>query len=145
MFNQNYNLFYSLHSSVIVNYAKPFSANKPLGSLPKKFSKFKNNSYQITHDEIIELRNKSIAHSDISLRKVYISPKDSPIFLTGMKSNNLTFLVKNTCFNQSKYEIIFELGNTIIKNLYIEAGSLLQEIFGNIDLEPETIELEFDI
>src|SRR5918996_3908931 len=47
------------------------------GPLPKKWSKFQSDSLKRLHDELIELRHQTIAHSDAAVRHVYVYPPNT--------------------------------------------------------------------
>src|SRR5207249_2371933 len=65
--------------AIVISYARPFTANKPLGSLPAKWGRFDNSQFQEVHDTLLRLRNKFVAHSDPYERSVFIVPPFVPI------------------------------------------------------------------
>ncbi len=62
-----------LHASAIA-YGRPFSDNHPLGALPRRFSTFDDARLVETHDLLLDLRNKFVAHSDQLERRVEVIP-----------------------------------------------------------------------
>lgn len=72
-------LYYSIFTATIVCYARPFTNNKPYGSLPKRYGKFKNDLQTRTHQEIMSARHELIAHSDMTVRRAKIVPKGAVI------------------------------------------------------------------
>ena len=67
-------LWIPLQDAAIISYARPFTANKPFGPLPKAYATFDSPSLQKIHDNVIELRHKTIAHSDAHVRRVVVVP-----------------------------------------------------------------------
>jgi len=141
LLNKNYDLFISLHTSIIVNYAKPFTDNKPLGRLPKKFSSFQDSTYQEMHKQLIDLRNQFVAHSDYNMRKVHIYPKNTQLMKTGHFASGLGFTVSSIILDKALYEKIFEVGKYLINLLYKDVFQLLDELFDNQFLPNHSFEL----
>ena len=67
-------LWFPLQDAIVVSYARPFTGNRPLGSPAPEWSVFGDPKLQSLHDDLIELRHKTIAHSDAAIRRVLIVP-----------------------------------------------------------------------
>lgn len=67
-------LWFPLQAAIVVSYARPFTGNRPLGPLAPEWSVFDDPELQSLHDDLIELRHKTIAHSDAVIRRVLIVP-----------------------------------------------------------------------
>lgn len=67
-------LWIPLQEVSIVSYARPFTANRPYGPLPSEWGLFDNPREQTLHDDLIESRNRLVAHSDAGMRKVTVIP-----------------------------------------------------------------------
>ena len=52
------------------SYAKPFTVNAGLGSASKKWYRFEDKSLQAYHEELLNYRNKLVAHSDSEMTQV---------------------------------------------------------------------------
>lgn len=138
-------LYYPLLNALIVCYSRPFSPNKPLGSLKKKWHKFNNPDFQEIHEEILELRDKVVAHSDLEVRRVHIYPRGTPLpeLGKGMKSGG-SLSVSSYYLPLEMFPVIrdacFDLG-TRLNNEVERALSLL---LASQDYPPEHVELTFD-
>ena len=67
-------LYRALSTSLIVSYARPFTANRPHGALSREWGRFGDDYLQHVHDWMLETRNQSRAHSDGRARIVRIIP-----------------------------------------------------------------------
>ncbi len=67
-------LFFPLLQASAIAYGRPFSRNTPLGRIPSNFARFSEPELSTTHELLLELRNKFVAHSDQLLRDVEIIP-----------------------------------------------------------------------
>jgi hypothetical protein len=140
-------LYFPLLNAIVVCYSRPFSTNRPFGSLPNKWHKFANKKYQALHEKLIDLRDKIIAHSDLEIRKVYIYPKGTFIGKNGqreLKTANLGVAITNTVLPVEVFSDIratcFDLG----LRLNAEVEKQLHSLYGNTSFPPGQFELEFD-
>lgn len=62
-------LYYPLYSSLIVCYTRPFTNNKPYGSLGIKWYTSEDNSHNEMHRKPLTARHELIAHSDLIVNK----------------------------------------------------------------------------
>src|SRR5437773_2561704 len=69
-----HDLYQPLFHAIAISYARPFTANRPLGSLPAKWSRYANPGFQEAHDQLLSVRNQFVAHSDQDERTVQIVP-----------------------------------------------------------------------
>lgn len=67
-------LWFPLQDAIVVSYARPFTGNRPLGPLAPEWSVFDDPELQRLHEDLVELRHKTIAHSDAVIRRVLIVP-----------------------------------------------------------------------
>lgn len=65
---------YGLETACVVCYVRPFTDNEGLGPLVGKLCKYDNPDYQTLHDDLVVLRNKIFAHSDINYRMMSLHP-----------------------------------------------------------------------
>lgn len=61
---------YGLETACVVCYVRPFTDNEGLGPLSGKLCEYDNPEHQTLHSDLIALRNKIFAHSDINYRKM---------------------------------------------------------------------------
>jgi len=136
-------LYFPLLTAIIVCYSRPFSNNKPFGPLAKKWHAFDNAQLAETHKKILQLRDKTIAHSDLEIRKVFIFPKGTLIGNAGLRSG-LGVTVRDIALPLKIFPVIkatcLDLGSRL--NLAVEKE--LQALFGSKELPPKEFELTFD-
>jgi len=68
-------LWAPLQDAALVSYARPFTSNKPFGKLPSRYEQFDSLDLRQLHQQILELRHKTIAHSDLKIRSVIVVPR----------------------------------------------------------------------
>jgi hypothetical protein len=137
-------LYIPLVNAIIVCYSRPFSRNKPLGSLPKKWHGFDNSRFQEIHEGLLELRNKTVAHSDLEIRKVSVLPKGAPVRETGLRTESLGVIISNRLLPIEIFPEIRNLCLDLGHRLNLEVKEELELLFGDKDLPPEEFELTFD-
>lgn len=136
-------LYFPLLNAIVVCYSRPFSSNKPLGPLPKTWHTFDNQKFAEIHKTILDLRNKTIAHSDLEIRKVLIFPKGTPIGITGLTSG-LGVAVKDILLPLERFPLIEAACLDLGSRLNFEVEKELESLFGSKDLPPKEFELTFD-
>jgi hypothetical protein len=138
---------YPLTTSVIVCYARPFTENKPHGSLPKKWGKFDKSQYQTTHNRLLQARNELFAHSDMNVRKAQIVPSNVPIGIYGdkeLKSPEISTQVNYTLFEIDFFKIVKETNLDIGRRIQAEIDKLIIDLYENMDLPNEAFDLRID-
>ncbi|OPX36027.1 MAG: hypothetical protein B1H12_07970 [Desulfobacteraceae bacterium 4484_190.2] len=114
---------YPLTTSVVVCYSRPFTANKPYGSLPQKWSKFDNQQYQATHEKLLQARHELFAHSDMNVRKAQIVPPNVPLVFDGgqeLKSPQISTQVDYKLFEIDFFKIVRETNLDIGRRIQSE-------------------------
>lgn len=133
-----------LQEAIIVTYSRPFTDNKPLGSLKKSWGIFPNGKLQSVHKKILEARDKQIAHSDLEQNKVSIVPKGVPAPPDNHISSSVMILISSFKFPLAFFEDVEILCSYIGKRLNIEIDSELERLYGKststekFDLDIET-------
>ena len=138
---------YPLTTSVIVCYARPFTANKPYGSLPNKWSKFDNPQYQATHDKLLQDRHELFAHSDMNVRKALIVPPYVPLRIHGgeeWKSPEIGTEVSYTLFELDFFKIVRETNIDIGRRMQTEIDKLIIDLYENMELPNKAFSLRVD-
>jgi hypothetical protein len=114
-------LYWTLHNGIVISYCRPFTRNKPYG--PLDWTEFKTPASEDLHQELLDLRNKCVAHSDHDMRKVFIVPEGSQLFKTNRRNNKLGTAIQNWALPPAKWhevhELCMDVGGTI--NLLVEA------------------------
>lgn len=67
-------LWMPLQDTIVISYARPFTSNKPFGPVDSNYVDNLSGNMKKLHLMLINTRNKLIAHSDLSERKVQITP-----------------------------------------------------------------------
>lgn len=137
-------LYWTLHNGIVVSYGRPFTSNRPFGPLAAKWSEFDNPRFDELHRLLMDLRHKTVAHSDLEMRKVYIVPKGARMFETGKHTEVLGTAVQNWAVPTSTWgdirDLCFELGSSIS----IEVETQLQLLYKAGLYTPQPFELKFD-
>ena len=138
---------YPLTTSVVICYSRPFTANKPYGALPKKWNKFDNPKYQITHDKLLQARHELFAHSDINVRKAMIVPQNIPLIIDGgreLKSPEISTQVTYKLFEIDFFDIVKKTNLDIGMRMQKEIDKLLIDLYANMELPNEIFNLRVD-
>ena len=105
-------LYYPLYAAIVVCYVRPFTNNKPFGSIPKRYNKFPKQEMKKMHNYLIDARHEFIAHSDMSKRRALIVPPK--VTFGKIKDKDIYFSKVGTAINTSflslnKFPEILEL------------------------------------
>jgi hypothetical protein len=132
----------ALHTAMIVSYARPFTHNEPVGQLGKKWRTFAHPNGAGIHEELMRLRHKMVAHSDVTLRRVFIIPKGTDRGPAGI-ADALGTSLRGEVLSEERLRQAeghcYALGSRI--NDYVEDE--LAALYGDLNLPPEKLELEF--
>lgn len=140
-------LYYPLSTAVIICYARPFTANKPYGALPNKWSEFTIPRYKQIHKKLINARNKLMAHSDMEVRKVKILPPKIPLSLKNsdeIKSPKVSTVISYYIFPVDFFNGVKEVNLNIGRRLHEEAEKLVSILYKNMDLPNAMFDLRLD-
>ena len=133
-----------LFHAATVAYARPFSANRPHGPLPARWSRFADASDQHVHDTLIDLRNQFVAHSDQDAREVLIWPPGSRQPGTGVTLTFPWVSVRNRAYPIAFIRAVrahcLELG----RRINAEIDTLMEELYGNRVLPVQPFPLVYD-
>lgn len=133
--------FIPLQESIIVSYSRPFTRNKPYGSLDSKMVSFLDKKFQKLHHMIIDHRNKIVAHSDLKYKKVQIVPpgaskiKGVPTNSTVAVQLSIPKLTINTFRNVEK--LCLSVGGKLDKDI----DDLLAKTYEKIKLPKKPFDL----
>lgn len=132
--------YVALHNAMIVSYGRPFTANRPLGPLAARWTRFENERFCELHKDLLELRHKTVAHSDLELRKVFVVTAGAKLFETGETSNGLGLAVQNWALPQSTISDVRDLCMELGSSLSLEVETELQILYSGL-YAPEPFEL----
>ena len=138
---------YPLTTAVVVCYVRPFTKNRPFGSLTKKWSKFSEVKFKNVHDKLIKARHEIFAHSDMNIRKVQIVPPNVSVIKNGkkeIKSSHIgtqsNFYLFSIDFFKSVRRLILDLGGRLQK----EIDRLINDLYSNLELPNKEFYLRID-
>jgi hypothetical protein len=138
---------YPLTTSVVVCYSRPFTVNKPYGSLPKKWSTFDKPQYQATHEKLLQSRHELFAHSDMNVRKAQIVPPNVPLVIDDgkeLKSQEISTRVSYTLFEIDFFKIARETNLDLGRRMQAEIDKMIIDLYGNMQLPNEAFNLRVD-
>ncbi len=141
-------LLYPLTTAVVVCYTRPFTDNKPYGSLPERYSKFDNPRFKIVHESLIKARHETFAHSDMNVRNAMIVPPN----MSFGKTNKGVELTSPFVGVQVSYHLWLPDFFTDVRTTILALGSRLQKeieelkdcLYSGMELpnEPFTIRID---
>ncbi len=140
-------LYYPLYASIVVCYVRPFTNNKPFGSIPKRFYRFSDQSLKELHNELVDARHEFIAHSDMRLRRALIVPKG--VAFGKINGKDLKFSKTGTAINNTfqpvaKFSEYLKLIIFNEKRIKSDIDKLTNELYGGMDLPRKSFDLKID-
>jgi hypothetical protein len=135
-------LWLSLQEAIVISYGRPFSKNKPFGQLPKAYSEMPNKAMQLTHELLLEARDKEIAHSDADRKKVFIVPIGARMPQGGLASG-VGIATKSSRFSVGFFEKVEQLCLYVGRKIHFEIEKELERLYGNVKGN-DKIQLEID-
>jgi hypothetical protein len=133
-------LWAPLQDAIVISYVRPFTANKPHGPLPEKWSKFESRLQERIHADLIGLRHRVVAHSDGHVRQVIVVPSGVS-YVGGRRSEGVGFAVTSDKLFPDKFAEITDHCQELGSRLYGELRSELERAFTS----PETPRYPFDL
>ena len=137
-------LYWTLHNGIVVSYGRPFTRNRPYGPLDEKWSTFEDPRFAELHALLMDLRHKTVAHSDLAMRKVFIVPAGARMFETGRRNTALGTAVQNWAVPTSTWSEIREHCLELGSSINIEVETELQLLYRGGFYTPQPFELNFD-
>jgi hypothetical protein len=145
---KDFRLYDALSCAMIVCYARPFKKSKPLGRLPDEWSKFARSEFQDAHDDLVDARDRFIAHSDMTIRQVSICGPgtragQTELFL-GRDPGDIGVSISTQQFGPERLEVIEATILDLGTRLDATKQHALDELYGGMDLPRGAFELRFD-
>jgi hypothetical protein len=140
-------LYYPLYSAIVICYSRPFTQNKPFGSLSKRWYQFPDSLLKATHDELLKARRELIAHSDMSVKETIIVPPNIVICQKDNKpvvSDYISVQTTTYCYPRSLFENTKMLCQYQGRRMSDEVDSILEELYGGMDLPTTSFKLRMD-
>lgn len=140
-------LYYPLFTAIVICYARPFTNNKPFGSLPDKWGKFMDPAQQELHDSLIKTRHELVAHSDYSVRKAMIVPAGT--LIGRLKERELRSPKIGTQTNYYLFRIpqirkIPLLTSDLGRRVNADIDVALEDLYGGMELPSGKFSLRID-
>lgn len=139
-------LYLPLLQAIVISYARPFIENDGLGVLPKQWSTFENKEFKEAHEFILKYRNELVAHSDTSVRKIQIFSSDAnfgPV-PKGKKMQGPGYALNTYWISLRQVETFYRLCGFQADRLSKEAMSMLDEVYGRMELPNKAFDLRID-
>jgi hypothetical protein len=76
-------LYQPLLQAIAISYGRPFAVSRAGSTIGARWARFDSAQLQETHDKLMELRNKFVAHSDPMERTVQVIPPGVPLYPGG--------------------------------------------------------------
>ena len=137
-------IYLPLYHAVVAAYARPFKRSQPLGKLGDNWAAFGNPRNQATHDRLITLRDKVIAHSDAALRPAEIYPPGSRVPIDGTLVTEASVCLTRPLLDLDQFPAIrttcLDLGNRLEKAV----NDALADLYDGRVLPVEAFPLKFD-
>ena len=129
-------------NAIIICYARPFTRNKPFGSLGEEWKSFSNAKHQQLHEDLIKYRDTMVAHSDFEIRKVVVYPNGVEMEgLSNYKSIGVSATVSTKALTLEHIKDIRELCFDLGKRINEEVDIRLKELFGDESVPKMPIDL----
>ena len=125
----------SLKTAIIICYARPFTDNEQLGALSSGYAHFDDTKHMQIHQNLLEARKKTYAHSDLSARKVTIHPPNNE---NEFFSISVGFLELANFMIKDVKDVIMELDKKISKDIV----DVMKKLFGAEGIPKDSIELK---
>jgi hypothetical protein len=142
--HHRHDLYQPLFHAIAISYARPFTANRPLGSLPAKWSRYTNPRFQEAHDELLSIRNQFVAHSDQDERTVQIVPPY--VIVPGATTHYVTIGVgvRTVGFPVRNFVVVRRMCVDIGRRLEKAINDLLDELYKDKILPAAIFQLTID-
>ena len=133
--------FQPLQDAIVIAYARPFTRNKPYGSLDKKWGEIDDSGLQRLHELILQTRHTLIAHSDKKYRNVQIIPPGTST-IPGIPTNKeIALTVSTKKISMDMFPRIERLCLYVGGRLDKEMFDLLDKLYGNKKLPTKPFDL----
>lgn len=140
-------LYYPLFSAMVVCYARPFTNNRPYGSIPNRYERFESQRHRRIHRQIIDARHELIAHSDMTIRKAQIVPAGTRIGRHGdqdINSAGLGSQVSHYFFTISMFPEVKATAKIFGDRINSDIETLLHELYEGMELPKRPFDLKVD-
>jgi hypothetical protein len=112
--------------TAVVAYARPFTRNRPYGSLPDAWSKFPDPSLRKIHEFLVDARDRYIAHGDV--REIDIVPPQAPL-PDGTPAPDFWAVIKTSWGMTVPFDRTLQLCADLGGRLRLEGDRLLRELY----------------
>ncbi len=134
-------LYYPLFVTIVICYARPFARNNEYGSLGKKWERFPNKVLTGMHKQLLDARNRFVAHSDANARQTEIVPAGCAYPGTNRIQGKATCAVGRFAIPLENFPLAKMNCQYLISNLNSRIDALLDDIVPSLDLQDRPVQL----
>lgn len=134
-------LYYPLFVTIVICYARPFTQNNVYGRLGNKWERFPNKVLTDMHIQLLDARDKFVAHSDANARKTEIIPPGYSYPGTGRIINEATCAVGKFAIHLENFPIAKMNCQHLISGLNSRIDELIAEIVPLLDFQAGPVQL----
>jgi hypothetical protein len=132
-----------LQTAMIICYARPFTDNKPLGRISNEWLRDLAPEQRGLHEDLLYLRKKAVAHTDLAEIKVFIAPPGTTLPGIHQPFERLGTAVRHWALPLGDVEKIRQLCVDVGVTVSLEVETLLQKLYSGRAYPPEAFELHF--
>ncbi|MFQ5714168.1 MAG: hypothetical protein ACE5GU_09060 [Candidatus Scalinduaceae bacterium] len=140
-------LYYPLYAAIVVCYARPFTKNRPYGSLPKRWSQFDSEPMKRTHNKLIKARHELIAHSDMTIREAMIVPPNVAMGAKdgkNLKSPEIGVQTTMYYYPLDFFKNVHKTAHDLGSRLNTEIDKVVEELYGGMELPNAAFKIRID-
>lgn len=138
-------LYQPLLHSIVISYARPFVMTRAGSTIGPKWGRFDCAILQDTHDRLLELRHKFVAHSDPMKRTINVMPPGVPLYEGGEPQfTKPGLIVRDVWYPMEWFDTVSATVLDLGGRLHAEVERMLHELYGNRALPSEPFPLTFD-
>jgi hypothetical protein len=139
--NMGDDFYYPLFVTVVICYARPFTQNNIYGRLGSKWEQFPHQIFTDMHKQLLEARNKFVAHSDANARETSIIPQGYTYPGSGRLVSKPTCAVGRFAIPIENFPIAKRNCQNLISGLNYRIEELLNEIVPVLDFKGGPVQL----
>lgn len=136
-------LYAALAQAVIVNYARPFTKNRPYGRVPGVWPGYASREFTEVHAEVLAERHKVVAHSDADLRYVEVAVPGGRLAQTELFTG-LGAVVSTSTVSLDHFKVLHAASRDLAQRLHVAVEEMLARLYAGLDLPQRSFRLRID-
>ena len=105
-------------TEIVTCYARAFAEAKPLGRLPDSWSRYENGRYQWLHDQLIALRNKTLAYTQLPMDPFLLFVAGKQLYELDLLSFDVTVPVERATLDRRHIPDVQAMCNNFSSRLH---------------------------